>query len=157
MTENSDLNGDSPQFTITCVSMGGPVIGCVVWRINKNVIPNPNATSVLLDRVNGMYVHNLTVSEVVGECKFVVRMSVIRAMSVIRGSTVYQYNPHTLSMYNTLSFSLSPLGWAGLDVSAVWVLRQTHLVGLQLEPITYFVGYGTSILIFSYFVLTRQV
>ena len=65
MTENSDLNGDSPQFTITCVSMGGPV-GCVVWRINKNVILNPNATSVLLDRVNGMYVHNLTVSEVVG-------------------------------------------------------------------------------------------
>ena len=65
MTENSHMNGDSPQFTITCVSMGGPV-GCVVWRINKNFIPNPNATSVLLDRVNGMYVHNLTVSEVAG-------------------------------------------------------------------------------------------
>ena len=26
-----------------------------------------------------------------------------------------------------------------------------------MEPVTYFVGYGTSVLIFAYFVLTRQV
>ena len=64
-TENSDVNGDSPQFTLTCVSIGGPV-GCVVWSMAKEIIINPNATSVLLDPVQGMYMHNLTVSEVVG-------------------------------------------------------------------------------------------
>ena len=65
LTENSDVNGDSPQFTITCVSVGGPV-GCVVLRISKEIIPNPNATSTLVDPVGGVYVHNLTVSEVRG-------------------------------------------------------------------------------------------
>ena len=64
-TENSDLNGDAPQFTLTCISAGGPV-GCVVWRISKEVIINPNTTSVLVDPVEGVYVHNLTVSEVTG-------------------------------------------------------------------------------------------
>ena len=34
--------------------------------MTNDIIINPNATSVLLDPVQGMYMHNLTVSEVVG-------------------------------------------------------------------------------------------
>lgn len=65
MTEDSDLNGESPQFTITCVSTGGPVV-CVTWKHNFNTIPDPVTTSALIDPVEGMYVHNLTVTEVAG-------------------------------------------------------------------------------------------
>ena len=61
ITPNSDLNGDSPQFTITCVSVGGPA-GCVVWRRQKEIIPNANTTSALINPAEGRYVHNLTVS-----------------------------------------------------------------------------------------------
>ena len=59
------MNGDSPQFTLTCVSVGGPV-GCVVWRLHKEVLPNPNTTSTLIDAEDGVYMHNLTVSKVTG-------------------------------------------------------------------------------------------
>ena len=62
---NSDLNGPNPQFTITCYSFGGPV-GCVVWRREKKLISNPNATSTLIDAVMGHYEHNLTVTGNVG-------------------------------------------------------------------------------------------
>ena len=34
--------------------------------MTNNIIINPNATSVLLDPVQGMYMHNLTVSEAAG-------------------------------------------------------------------------------------------
>lgn len=65
LTVNSDLNGFTPAFTITCVSMDGPV-GCVVWRRDKKRIPNSNATSTLIDPVQGLYLHNLTVTERLG-------------------------------------------------------------------------------------------
>ena len=65
LTVNSDLNGFTPTFTITCVSMDGPV-GCVVWRRHKQLIPNPNATSTLINPVRGVYLHNLTVTERLG-------------------------------------------------------------------------------------------
>ena len=58
-TANSDLNGDNPQFTVTCLSVGGPV-SSVQWLRNHE-IPNPNTTSSLLDPVEE---HNLTMSEV---------------------------------------------------------------------------------------------
>ena len=65
LTVNSDLNGDNPQFTLTCISTGGPV-SCVVWRRAKKIVINPNATSTLLDPADGRYMHNLTVKERLG-------------------------------------------------------------------------------------------
>ena len=65
LTVDSDLNGDSPQFTITCISAGGPA-SCVVWRIDKRRIADPITTSVLTDSVTGRYIHTLTVTERIG-------------------------------------------------------------------------------------------
>ena len=65
LTANSDLNGESPQFTITCLSIGGPA-GCVVWRRQKELIPSPVTTSTLLDPLEGVYEHNLTISGRIG-------------------------------------------------------------------------------------------
>ena len=65
LTVNSDLNGYTPKFTITCLSMSGPV-GCVEWRRRKELIVNPNATSTLTDPVEGVYLHNLTVTQRLG-------------------------------------------------------------------------------------------
>ena len=63
-TVNSDLDGDYPQFTVTCVSVGGPV-ACVNWHRDYDIM-NPNATSTLTDPVKGIYVNSLTASEVAG-------------------------------------------------------------------------------------------
>lgn len=65
LTVDSDLNGDFPQFTITCVSTGGPV-GCVIWRRHKELISNPITTSTLINPIQGLYMHNLTVNERLG-------------------------------------------------------------------------------------------
>ena len=61
LTVNSDLNGETPQFTLTCVSTGGPAV-CVVWRRQKQIIANPNTTSALINPATGQYMHNLTVT-----------------------------------------------------------------------------------------------
>ena len=65
MIVNSDLDGDYPQFTVTFVSVGGPV-ACVEWQREYYDIMNPNATSTLIDPVEGVYVNTLTVTEVAG-------------------------------------------------------------------------------------------
>ena len=58
----SDFDVNNPQFSITCVSSGGPV-GCVMWKIYDYTIINPNTSSTLINAVDGRYVHKLTVIE----------------------------------------------------------------------------------------------
>ena len=65
LTVDSDRNGDSPQFTLACISSGGPA-SCVIWRIDKRRIADPITTSVLTDSVAGRYTHTLTVTERIG-------------------------------------------------------------------------------------------
>ena len=55
------FNEYSPQFTVTCITTGGPV-GCVLWRRDSTYITNPNATSTLVDPLNSRYIHVLTVT-----------------------------------------------------------------------------------------------
>ena len=58
-TVDSDLNGASPQFTLTCISTGGPAT-TVTWTRDSDTITEGTET-VLDDRVTAQYTHTLTV------------------------------------------------------------------------------------------------
>ena len=59
-TEVSDLNGANPQFTLTCISTGGPAT-TVTWTRDSDTVTEGNET-VLDDRVTAQYTHTLTVT-----------------------------------------------------------------------------------------------
>ena len=63
-TPNSDLNGGSPQFTLTCISTGGPAT-TVTWTRDSTTVTEGTET-VLDDNVTAQYTHTLTVSERLG-------------------------------------------------------------------------------------------
>ena len=58
--EVSDLNGDSPQFTLTCISTGGPAT-TVTWTRDSEPATG-EMHSVLDDSVTAQYTHTLTVT-----------------------------------------------------------------------------------------------
>ena len=60
----SDLNGDSPQFTLTCISTGGPAT-TVTWTRDSETVSEGNMT-MLDNRETAQYTHTLTVSGRVG-------------------------------------------------------------------------------------------
>ena len=60
LTVDSDLNGASPQFTLTCISSGGPAT-TVTWTRNSEDVPGERVT-VLNDAVTAQYTHTLTVT-----------------------------------------------------------------------------------------------
>ena len=59
-TVNSDLNGPSPQFTLTFISIGGPAT-TVTWTRDSTTVTEGTET-VLDDPVTAQYTHNLTVT-----------------------------------------------------------------------------------------------
>ena len=63
-TVNYDLNGASPQFTLTCISTGGPAT-TVTWT--RDSVSVTNGTETVLDnRTTSQYTHTLTVTERLG-------------------------------------------------------------------------------------------
>ena len=60
LTVDSDLNGPSPQFTLTCISTGGPAT-TVTWT-RDSVIVTEGTETVLDDPVTTQYTHTLTVT-----------------------------------------------------------------------------------------------
>ena len=60
LTVNSDLNGASPQFTLTCISTGGPAT-TVTWTRDSELVTNGTMT-VLDDSETAQYTHTLTVT-----------------------------------------------------------------------------------------------
>ena len=58
-TVDSDLNGESPQFTLTCTSAGGPA-SYVTWTRDSEAVSG--GMTVLDDPVNATYTHTLTVA-----------------------------------------------------------------------------------------------
>ena len=60
ITVDSDLNGASPQFTLTCISTGGPAT-TVTWTRDSDTVTEGTET-VLDDRVTAQYTHTLTVT-----------------------------------------------------------------------------------------------
>ena len=55
----SDLNGNSPQFTLTCVSTGGPAT-TVTWTRDSEEVTG--GMTVLDDTESAQYTHTLTVT-----------------------------------------------------------------------------------------------
>ena len=64
LTVVSDLNGASPQFTLTCISTGGPAT-TVTWTRDSGEIVGDTET-VLDNPVTAQYTHTLTVTERLG-------------------------------------------------------------------------------------------
>ena len=60
MTVDSDLNGDSPQFTLTCISTGGPAT-TVTWT-RDSATAMGDAVTVLDNAETATYTHTLTVT-----------------------------------------------------------------------------------------------
>ena len=58
MTVDSDLNGASPQFTLTCISTGGPAT-TVTWTRDSEVVMG---STVLDNAETATYTHTLTVT-----------------------------------------------------------------------------------------------
>ena len=59
-TEVSDLNGPSPQFTLTCISTGGPAT-TVTWTRKSDTVTEGTETQ-LHDIMTAQYNHTLTVT-----------------------------------------------------------------------------------------------
>lgn len=57
-TQDSELNGQTNQFTLTCISIGGPAT-TVTWTRDSE--PLSGGSTVLSDSVTGQYIHTLTV------------------------------------------------------------------------------------------------
>ena len=57
---DSDLSGASPQFTLTCISTGGPAT-IVTWTRDSDTVTEGTET-VLDDPLTAQYTHNLTVT-----------------------------------------------------------------------------------------------
>ena len=60
LSVNSSLNGPTPQFTLTCVSTGGPAT-TVTWT-RDSVTFTRGTETVLVDPATAQYTHTLTVS-----------------------------------------------------------------------------------------------
>ena len=58
ITVDSDLDGPRPQFTLTCISTGGPAT-TVTWT-RDSVTVTEGTESVLNDPVTAQYTHTLT-------------------------------------------------------------------------------------------------
>ena len=59
-TVDSDLNGASPQFTLTCISTGGPAT-TVTWT-RDSATAMGDAVTVLDNAETATYTHTLTVT-----------------------------------------------------------------------------------------------
>ena len=64
LTVDADLNGASPQFTLTCISTGGPAI-TVTWTRDSATTMGDEMT-VLENAETAQYTHTLTVTRRLG-------------------------------------------------------------------------------------------
>ena len=60
-SEISDLNGVSPQFTLACISTGGPAT-TVTWTRDSTTVTQGTTETVLNDPVIANYTHTLIVT-----------------------------------------------------------------------------------------------
>ena len=65
LSVDSDLNGASPQFTLTCISTGGPAT-TVTWTRNSELVTQ-KAKTVLVDNSIVRYIHSLNNMTIGGE------------------------------------------------------------------------------------------
>ena len=65
LTVNSDLNGESPQFILICISTGGPAT-TVTWTRDSTTTVTEGTETVLDDPETAQYTHTLTVTGRIG-------------------------------------------------------------------------------------------
>ena len=58
-TNISDLNGETPLFSLTCISTGGPAT-TAIWTRDSELLPE--GSTALDDTVTAQYTHTLTVA-----------------------------------------------------------------------------------------------
>ena len=61
MKVDSDLNGASPQFILTCISTGGPAT-TVTWTRDSNTVITEGNETVLNNPETAQYTNTLTVT-----------------------------------------------------------------------------------------------
>ena len=97
---DSDLNGASPQFTLTCNSTGGPATTVTCTRDSTTVT---NGTKTLLVTPSAEYVHTLTVTErIAGVYSCTVannKPSSSTAKLTVKGNTFYMYYALKIVLY----------------------------------------------------------
>ena len=119
LTVNSDLNGDSSQFTLTCISTGGPAT-TATWTRDSTTTVTEVTETVLDDPETAQYTHTLTVTGRIGG---------------LYNCTVSNNKPSTASATITLegiainSFVIIKIyKFQGLHVPVMW--RQSNMVSL---------------------------
>ena len=90
-TNDSDLNGASPQFTLTCISTGGPAT-TVTWTRDSVTVTEGNETAFNGDTTAPQYTHTLNVTGRLGglyTCNVTnVKPSTKMADFTVQGNTV---------------------------------------------------------------------
>ena len=61
VTLSVDNDGINPQFTLVCISIGGPAT-TVTWTRDSNTTITKGNNSVLVDPITAEYVHTLNVT-----------------------------------------------------------------------------------------------
>ena len=107
LTVDSDLNGPSPQFTLTCISTGGPAT-TVTWTRGSETAVGIQM-SVVVNGVTAQYTHTLTVT---GRLPGLYTCTVDNAASpqdsesfTVGGVAIYTSTIHNFVLYPLLSFS----------------------------------------------------
>ena len=109
MTVNSDLNGASPQFTLTCISTGGPAT-TVTWT-RDSATAMGDAVTVLDIAVTATYTHTLTVTGRLGglyQCT-VSNAKPFEAVAdfTVEGTATLTLNmPHNVMCYVNVSYNV---------------------------------------------------
>ena len=111
LTVDSDLNGASPQFTLTCISTGGPAT-TVTWT--RNSATNIGEEMTALDNAEtATYTHTLTVTGRLGglyQCTVSnVKPSEAVADFTVQGTYVYMYSTMLFIIPVIDALALSPL------------------------------------------------
>ena len=101
----SDLNGNSPKFTLTCISTEGPAT-TVTWTRYSTTVTEGTGT-VLDDPVTAQYTHTLTVTTG-GEYTCTVsnnKPSMANRSIVVAGKIILIYTKHTIIINGIYSCS----------------------------------------------------
>ena len=137
-TVDSDLNGASPQFTLTCISTGGPAT-TVTWTRDSVTVIEGNET-VLDNLTTSQYTHTLTVIGRLGGLYICTvannKPSIASALFTMQGSTLcHEWNMWTIikgSGYTTLSpFSSLLSHWC--DCVSEWSGQCTSLLDTTIR------------------------
>ena len=111
-TVDSDVNGDSPQFTLTCVSTGGPAT-TVTWTRDMEVVTEGNET-ILVNGMRAEYNHTLTV---IGRLEGHYKCTVDNEASSEVSKELNVQGMFSVVVMSTLLFHLPPAPYPPTDVT----------------------------------------